>query len=97
MPESAPQIRRGETASTRAVKKPAARELVSHSARRPATSAAASVSAMPRPLALAMGSRPSRAGMASTSVHSGAVDPATGMPGLYENPCPDATFLANCR
>src|SRR5262245_26968365 len=34
---------------------------------------------------------------ASKSVHNGAVDPATGTPGLYEKPAPSAMFRAKCR
>src|SRR5207249_2556865 len=41
--------------------------------------------------------RASGASAANSSVHSGAVEPATGTPGLYEKPAPSAMLRANWR
>ena len=54
-------------------------------------------SAMPSSFADAIGPKPSANGSASTSVHSGALEPELDTPGLKEKPWPSATLRANCR
>src|SRR5213593_3724161 len=60
-------------------------------------SAAARVTATPIAFTITIEGPASANAAPSRSVHSGAVDPATGTPGLNEKPAPSARLRANCR
>src|SRR5713226_1719456 len=97
MPESTPQatgpVHRSATAATSAT---SARAPQASAARR-VRMAAPRVAATPNALAIPSEGEEAAAPAASRSVHRGAVEPATGAPGLKEKPAPSARLRANWR
>src|SRR6267142_1471458 len=85
-------------ARQRAPSRSAARADAPHaSAAARVTRAAATVVATPMTFTVTIEGPVTAKPAARRSVHSGAVDPATGTPGLYENPKPSARLRAKCR
>src|SRR5882724_1639666 len=97
MPESAPQATGPiQTSATAATSATSGRAPQASAARR-VRSAAPRVATMPSALAIPSEGEATTAPAASKSVHRGAVDPATGVPGLKEKPAPAARLRAKCR
>src|SRR5262245_21463909 len=97
IPESEPQttgpIHMSPAAATSAASAGAPQASTARRVRRPAPS----VTTIPSALAVQSEAENTRAPPPSSRVHSGAVDPATGTPGLNEKPAPSARLRANWR